>query len=90
MDAALGQQWLVVQFNPNTTIGTARHVATACAHLPNLHLEPIQPASAQADIVESVRYNATSASDADMARLQQCLQRFPSVQGITLSQPGDS
>jgi hypothetical protein len=90
MSAALGQQWIVVQFKSNTTMATARHVTGACSHLPNLRLLPIQPASPHADIVGSARYNATNASDADMARLQECLQRFSSVQGIDISQPGDN
>lgn len=90
MNAALGQQWFVVQFKPNTTIATARHVAKACSQVPNLRLDPIRPTSAQARVVGSARYDATNASDADMARLQVCLQRFSSVQGFTLSQPGAS
>ena len=35
-------------------------------------------------------FNATQASDADMARLQRCLQRFRSVQGFTLTDAGDN
>lgn len=90
MNAALGQQWFVVQFSSSTTMATARHVTAACSHLPNVRLEPIQRVSPHADVVESARYDATNATDADLARLQQCLQRFPSVQGFTLTQPGDN
>jgi len=91
MDAALGQQWIVVQLSPNTTVGAARQVAQACSHVPNLRLVPVQPTSANAGIVESVRYSATNASDANMAELQRCLQRFPAVvQGFTLQDAGDS
>lgn len=90
MNAALGQQWMVVQFKSNTTMTTARHVMQACSHLPNLRLLPIQPASPHADMVGSARYSATNASDADMARLQECLLRFSSVQGINIAQAGDN
>lgn len=90
MDAALGQQWMVVQFNPNTAARTARQVAKACSHVPNLRLAPIQLAGANSGIVESVQYNATNASDANMAELQTCLQRFPSVQSVGLQDAGDS
>ena len=90
MDSALGQQWIVVQFNPNTTIAAARQVTRACSHVPNLRVGPVRPTSASSDIIESVRYNATNATDANMARLQGCLQRFSSVQGVNLLDAGDS
>jgi hypothetical protein len=90
MSAALGQQWIVVLFQPNTTVATARHVTEACSHVPNLHPAPIRPTSGDPGMIGSARYNATNATDANMAELQQCLQRFPSVQGYNLVQPGDS
>ena len=87
MNAALGQQWVVVQFAANTTLGTARHATAACSHLPGLRLLPVKPTS-PGGIVSSARFNATQASDADMARLQRCLHQFPSVQGFTLTEAG--
>jgi hypothetical protein len=89
MNAALGQQWVVVQFAANTMVRTARHVTAACSQVPGMHLEPVKPTS-PGGIVSSARFKATQASDADMARLQRCLQRFPSVQGFTLTEAGDN
>jgi hypothetical protein len=89
MNAALGQQWVVVQFTANTMAGTARHITVACSHVRGLHLVPVKPTS-PGGIVDSARFNATSATDADMARLQRCLQRFRSVQGFTLTDAGDN
>lgn len=89
IDAALGQQYVVVQFVPNTTLAMARHVTAACSHIPNLRVQPVKPTTAQAGIVDSVTYNATNASDANVAQLQMCLERFRSVQGLTSVQPGD-
>lgn len=89
MNATLGQQWVVVQFAANTTVGAARHVTAACSHVRGLRLMPVQPTS-PGGIVGSARFNATAATDADMARLQRCLQRFPSVQGFTLTDAGDN
>jgi hypothetical protein len=89
MDAALGKQYIVVQFFPNTTLATARHVTAACSHIPNLRLRPVKPTTAQAGIVDSATYDATTATDANLARLQMCLARFRSVQGVTSLQPGD-
>ena len=92
MNAALGQQWIVVQFAPGTSVATARHVTSACSRVPHLRLDgPVRGSPAEPSVVDSVRYNATQASNADMARLERCLQRFtPAVQGETLIQPGDS
>jgi hypothetical protein len=89
MNATLGQQWIVVQFGPNTSLATARQVTHACSHVPNLPAEPVRAATGTPGLAGEARYNATKATDADMARLQRCLQRFPAVQGVNLSQPGD-
>jgi hypothetical protein len=88
MDAALSQQWFDVSFNPNTTMTTARHVTNACAHLPQVHLEAVTPDGANKSMVDSARFNVSHASDADMARLQVCLQKFRSVANFTLNDPG--
>ena len=88
MNAALGQQWVDVQLASNTTIATARQVTSACSHVPGVHPDPVKP-TAPGGVVDSVRFNATQATDADMARLQRCLQHFPAVQGLTVGQPGD-
>lgn len=90
MDATLGQQWIVVQFKPGTTLATARHVTAACSHVPNLTLQPVRPTSAAAGLVDSAQFNATQATDAQLALLQQCLQRFPAVQGFTMTDTGAS
>jgi hypothetical protein len=38
----------------------------------------------------SLTYRTDNATDANLAQLQQCLQRFPSVQGISFTDSGDS
>jgi hypothetical protein len=88
MDAALGQQWLVVQLASNTTLTTAKHVTATCSRASGLRAEPVKPTS-PGRIVGSVRFISTQATDADMAKLQQCLERFPAVQGLTMTEPGD-
>lgn len=90
MDAALGQQQLIVQFNPNTSVATARHVIKTCSHVPNLRPAPVRPTTADRNEIDTAQYNATNASDANMAQLQICLQRFPSVQSVNLMDAGDS
>lgn len=90
MDAALSQQWVVVQLAPGTTLPVARHAAFACSHVPGVRLAPIRATPPASGLVDTVRYDATHASDADLARLQQCLQRFSAFQSLTLTQPGGS
>ena len=87
MSAALSQQWITVQLAPNTSLAAARHVAAACSHVPGTRPERVRPTVAGGGI-QSVRFDTTHATDADMARLQQCLQRFAAVQGLTVGEPG--
>jgi len=91
-DKALGQQWVEVTFAPNTSVATARHITSACSHVPNLSLAaPVKPTTAQPGVVYSARYNSTNATDAQLALLEKCLSRFPSsVQGFTQMDQGNS
>ena len=84
-DKQLGQQWIEVTFAPNTSVATAKHITSACSHVPNLALVgKVKPTTAQAGVVDSVRYESTNATDAQVARLEECLSKFPaSVQGFT-------
>ena len=88
MSSALGQQWVDVQLASSTTMAAAQQVTSGCSHLPGIHADPVRP-TAPGGVVDSVRFDTTQASDADMARLQRCLQRFPVVQGLTVGEPGD-
>lgn len=89
LDKALGQEYIVVQFAPNTTLATARHVTGTCSRVPNVRLQPVKPTTAQVNIAYSATYNVTNASAANQARLSVCLARFRSVQGVTTTEPGD-
>ena len=42
-----------------------------------------------ADAVAQVTYQINKASNADIARLEVCLQNFPSVAGVTLQDSSD-
>ena len=90
-DKQLGQQWIEVTFAPNTSVATAKHITSVCSHVPNLRLEgPVRPTTAQAGVVDSVRYNSTNATVAQVALLEQCLGKFPaSVQGFTQMDEGE-
>lgn len=89
-DKQLGQQWIEVTFAPNTSVATAKHITSVCSHVPNMRLiGSVKPTTAQADVVDSVRYNSTNATDAQVALLEQCLGKFPAtVQGFTQMDEG--
>jgi hypothetical protein len=40
--------------------------------------------------VPELRYRTDDASDSNLAQLQECLQKFPSVAGIDFTDSGDS
>ena len=65
-------------------------VRAACSHVPQAVPEPLPTDHLASDIAYDVRYRVDHASDGDLAKLQQCLQRFPSVVGIEFNGPGGS
>jgi hypothetical protein len=89
-DKAFGQQEAVVQFRPQTPNAVRLKVRAACSHLPNAVPEPLPTDHLASDRLNDVRYQVNNASDGDLARLQKCLQKFPSVAGIEFNSPGGS
>jgi hypothetical protein len=86
-DRAFGKQEAVVQFQPNTPASTMLKARAACSHLAGAYAEPIPKHVLAVDLPDDIRYEVGNASDAQLARLQQCLTRFPSVVGIEFSSP---
>jgi len=89
-DATFGKREAVVQFQPQTTNAARLKVRAACAHLPHATAEPVATGQPATDMIYDVRYRVDKASDGDLARLQQCLQKFRSVVGIQFSGPAGS
>jgi len=87
-DAALGQQELVVAFKPGTSQATMLKARAACSHLPDATPEPVPTALNATSGVYDVRFRIDQASDADIARLEGCLAKFPSIQGVNVEQQG--
>ncbi len=90
MNAALSQTWADVSFRSATPVATVLHVRAACSHVPNVTAAPIHRNLPAIDIAQSVRYDTTRASNANVAELQQCLQKFPSVTGFSLQDASDN
>jgi hypothetical protein len=89
-DAALGQQWATVNFNSNTPVATILEVRATCSHIPNVQAEALPPKRERsaANMQYVVTYRTDNASDANLAQLQKCLQRFKSVAGIDFEDSG--
>ena len=86
-DKAFGKREAVVQFQPNTPASVMLKARAACSHLAGAVPEPIPKHALAVDLPDDIRYEVGNASDAQLARLQQCLGRFPSVVGIEFSSP---
>lgn len=89
-DAALSQQEAVVHFKAGTSNAARLKVRAACSRVPQAKPEPLPTDHKASDLLYDVRYRVDNASDAELAELQQCLQKFPSVQGIDISGAGGS
>jgi hypothetical protein len=87
-DAALGQQEAVVQFKSGTSSAARVKVRAACSHIPQVKPEALPTDHIASDLLYNVRYSVSNATDAELAELQQCLQKYPSVVGINITTPG--
>lgn len=90
MDAALSQRWVDVSFKPGTSVAQALRIRAACSHVPNVTADPIPRHLPALDIVNSMRFNTTRASDANVANLTTCLAKFPAAVGVNPQDAGDS
>lgn len=89
-DAALGKQWATVSFKANTSEATVLKVRSGCSHIPNVRAEALPKMRNPQDMQYDVTFQTTNASDANLAQLQQCLQRYPSVAGIDFEDSGSA
>jgi hypothetical protein len=89
-DATFGKQEAVVQFQPQTSNAARLKVRAACSHVPQATPEPLPTDHLAVDAYYDVRYRVDNASDGNLAKLQECLQKFRSVVGIEFNGPGGS
>jgi hypothetical protein len=64
-------------------------VRTACAKTPNVSPQPLPSNVKSAYELPQVIYQINQASNADVAMLQTCLAKYPSVAGVTLQDSSD-
>ena len=89
-DAALGKQEIVVAFKNGTTTATRLKVRAACSHIPQARPEALPTNHLASDNLYDVIFRVDNASNAQLARLESCLQKYPSVLGVDIQTAGDS
>jgi hypothetical protein len=88
-DKALGQQQAIVSFKTGATISQRLAVRTTCGKLPAVTITSLPDLKKYPYALEELTFGVSSADDAQLANLQKCLNRFPSVQGISFQDSSD-
>jgi len=88
-DAALGQRQAVVTFRAGTPVSQRLTVRSACAKVPSVTAAPLPSDPSSPDALQQLIFRIDHASDADVARLETCLAKFPAVAGVTLQDSSD-
>jgi hypothetical protein len=88
-DAALGQRQAVVTFRPDTPVSQRLAVRSACAKVPEVKAPPVPSDLNSPYALQRLTFRIDHATNADVARLEKCLARFPSVLGVTLQDSSD-
>jgi hypothetical protein len=89
-DKALGQQQASIYFQQDTPVAFKMKVRAACDNLPHVKAAPISKDVPLSSAVDVVTYNTTGAGAVDIARLEECVDKFsPQVQGVDVSDSSD-
>jgi hypothetical protein len=89
-DKSLGQQQADVSFSANTPDAVRLQVRAACGKVPGVSPVPLPKGMPLAEALSEVVYQVDNASDADIARLEECLKKYPSVAGISFDDMTDN
>ena len=87
--SALGQRQAVVAFKPGTPTSQRLAVRSACAKVPEVKAPPVPADLNSPYALQQLTFRIDHATNADVARLEKCLARFPSVVGVTLQDSSD-
>jgi hypothetical protein len=89
-DQALGQQQANIYFQDNVPVAFKLKVRAACDNLPHVKATPIQTGVPLSSAVDVVSYNTTGASTVDIAKLEECVNKFsPQVTGVDVTDSSD-
>jgi hypothetical protein len=87
---ALGQQQALIYFQESTPVAFKLKVRAACNNLPHVQAAPIATGVPLASAIDVVTYNTDGAGVVDIARLEECVNKFaPQVQGIDVQDSSD-
>jgi hypothetical protein len=88
-NAALGQRQAIVTFHDGTPVAEKLVVRTTCARVPAVTAQPLPSDLTSPYALHQLTYKISHATNADVARLEECLAKFPSVAGVTLQDSSD-
>ena len=88
-DAALGQRQAIVTFQAHTPVSQRLAVRSACAKAPAVAPQPLPSDLNSPYALQQLTFQISHATDTDVARLEECLAKFPSVAGVTLQDSSD-
>jgi hypothetical protein len=88
-DAALGQRQAVVSFQQGTPVPQRLAVRSACAKVPAVTAQPLPSDLSSPYALQQLTFQINHASDAEVAQLETCLAKFPSVVGVVLQDSSD-
>src|ERR1700731_2666325 len=88
-NAARGQRQAVVSFRAGTPVSQRLAVRSACAKVPAVIAQPLPSDLNSPYALHQLTFQVSHATDADVARLEQCLAQFPSVAGVVLQDLSD-
>ena len=87
---ALGQREAVVSFRPGTPVSQRLTVRSTCAKVHAVTAPPLPSDLSSPYALHQLIFRIDHASDADVARLETCLDGFPGVAGVTLQDSSDA
>jgi hypothetical protein len=89
-DASLGQQQAIVSFQTGATTAQRLVVRDTCGKLPAVTRQAVPNLKKYPYALEQLTFGINKASDAQVANLQKCLNKFPAtVAGVTLQDSSD-
>jgi len=89
-DKALGQREAVVTFRPGTPVSQRLAVRSTCVKVHAVTAPPLPSDLSSPYALQQLTFRIDHASDADVARLETCLEKFPGVAGVTLQDSSDA
>jgi hypothetical protein len=88
-DAALGQRQAIVSFRGNTPVAAKLAVRKACTMAPAVTPQALPSNLNSPYALQQLTYQVNQATDAQVAQLEKCLAKYPSVAGVTLQDSSD-